>query len=507
MATREYKLNFGIVKVTIEGDNCTATYQNNGEFSGTIKDNVVKAKWTNEGKEGLIELDLSDNKLVGKWKQGLEEGPMRGKWEGVIVNSNDNNQSTEKTNPVLSLNQIIEKIKVDCKDHESIDEIINDLSDNNYLDHWAKQLIDNENNNIKEIAKQLYLRYTQNLEDPSFNDYNTIAQDFADESLFNDSNLATDFYKKAENSAESSGDFASMAKSLMSSNKDWAYELQAKAENLAESLDEFVDLADKLIDHDKHRALGLFKKAENLAVDVEGFKTIWMTIRHHDKEWTIELCKKAEKIATSFDDYDDIAYIVMAIDKDWGKKLYEKASNHASELSHFNIVIKNAFYDFEEHQLGKKMANKAIRALMDTDNLFEFCEWEDLIELADYVSTKDGEKKEYLTVVVDPYRTDDGIGYGLDDKESAKTIFNKIKEYLGVTGLLEGGRKVIEVYGLDDSYTQEFCNQVIERAIELNQREYYYNIYAFIRDSLQDEDRTSDFYSVYEEEILDSEDW
>ena len=85
METREYKLNFGIVKVSIDGNTCTGTYQNNGTFSGTINDDFVKAKWNNEGQEGLIELDLSDDKLAGKWKQGIDVGPMRGKWNGILV--------------------------------------------------------------------------------------------------------------------------------------------------------------------------------------------------------------------------------------------------------------------------------------------------------------------------------------------------------------------------------------------------------------------------------------
>lgn len=51
METREYKCSFGIVKVTIDGNICTGTYQNNGEFTGTIKDNIVKAKWKNEQNE------------------------------------------------------------------------------------------------------------------------------------------------------------------------------------------------------------------------------------------------------------------------------------------------------------------------------------------------------------------------------------------------------------------------------------------------------------------------
>lgn len=85
METREYKCSFGIVRITINGDQCDGTYQKNGELNGYIYGNIIKAKWTNDGKEGLIELDLSNNKLLGRWKQGLEEGPMRGRWEGVLI--------------------------------------------------------------------------------------------------------------------------------------------------------------------------------------------------------------------------------------------------------------------------------------------------------------------------------------------------------------------------------------------------------------------------------------
>tara|TARA_Y100000385_G_scaffold39678_1_gene36899 strand:+ start:54 stop:980 length:927 start_codon:yes stop_codon:yes gene_type:complete len=97
METIDYKCSFGIVKITIDGDKCTGSYQKNGEFNGSIDGNIVKATWNNEGQEGLIVLDLSDDKLAGKWKKGLDDGPMRGKWNGVIVNSNENNESDEES--------------------------------------------------------------------------------------------------------------------------------------------------------------------------------------------------------------------------------------------------------------------------------------------------------------------------------------------------------------------------------------------------------------------------
>lgn len=121
METREYKCSFGIVKVTIDGDTCTGTYQKNGEFNGTIDGDIVKAKWKNDGKEGLIELDLSDNKLVGKWKQGIDEGPMRGKWNGSIIKAEESQDNGPKT-----YNLIISASSSDCEKEvsSSITEVI-----------------------------------------------------------------------------------------------------------------------------------------------------------------------------------------------------------------------------------------------------------------------------------------------------------------------------------------------------------------------------------------------
>ena len=105
METRNYKCSFGIVRVVIDDLNCTGEYQKNGQFNGTIVGNIVKAKWTNDGKEGLIELDLSNNKLLGKWKLGLDEGPMRGRWDGVLIepsNANDSS-SLDSTNLIYNL--------------------------------------------------------------------------------------------------------------------------------------------------------------------------------------------------------------------------------------------------------------------------------------------------------------------------------------------------------------------------------------------------------------------
>lgn len=147
METREYKLNFGIVTIKIDGNKCSATYMDNASFEGTIDGDIVKAQWKNEGKEGLIELDLSDNKLVGKWKQGLEEGPMRGKWEGKLINSESIPQDvTEKI--IIQVNGIGHEIvqgvftdnEIEILQEESFNEG-NDISD---VMEYVEDILDEE---------------------------------------------------------------------------------------------------------------------------------------------------------------------------------------------------------------------------------------------------------------------------------------------------------------------------------------------------------------------------
>jgi hypothetical protein len=96
----KFKGNFGELTLNINGTEATATYQENGTLKGEYINNTFKGQWKNKGLEGLVEFTITDNKLEENWKKGLEPGPMKGKWEGKLVNSissNENDQSTENT--------------------------------------------------------------------------------------------------------------------------------------------------------------------------------------------------------------------------------------------------------------------------------------------------------------------------------------------------------------------------------------------------------------------------
>lgn len=82
------KGNFGVLTLQIDGTVLTGKYQSNGKLKGDFLNNVFKGQWENKGMEGLIEFTITDNKLEGSWKKGLESGPMKGRWIGEIVEDN-----------------------------------------------------------------------------------------------------------------------------------------------------------------------------------------------------------------------------------------------------------------------------------------------------------------------------------------------------------------------------------------------------------------------------------
>lgn len=81
----KFKGNFGELELSIEGNVANGKYQENGTLSGEYTDNVFKGVWHNKGLSGLIEFSIIDGKLDGRWKKGIEPGPMKSKWEGTII--------------------------------------------------------------------------------------------------------------------------------------------------------------------------------------------------------------------------------------------------------------------------------------------------------------------------------------------------------------------------------------------------------------------------------------
>ena len=63
-----------------------------------MENEILKATFHVDAAAGLIEFTFIENGFDAKWKQGIEPGPMKGKWTGSMKSQSDNSQSiNEKT--------------------------------------------------------------------------------------------------------------------------------------------------------------------------------------------------------------------------------------------------------------------------------------------------------------------------------------------------------------------------------------------------------------------------
>jgi hypothetical protein len=100
-----YSINNGQESIVFkEGKANTITGEyNDGTLSGALEGNLLKATFHNKKTNGagLIEITFHENGFNAKWKQGLEPGPMRGKWKGSMgVVEKPINSAAESTNIV-----------------------------------------------------------------------------------------------------------------------------------------------------------------------------------------------------------------------------------------------------------------------------------------------------------------------------------------------------------------------------------------------------------------------
>ena len=102
----EYSINSGQGTIVFtEGNKGTvnAEYEiqgnkGKGKINGTLENEILKATFHVDAAAGLIEFTFIENGFDAKWKQGIEPGPMKGKWTGSMKSQSDNSQSiNEKT--------------------------------------------------------------------------------------------------------------------------------------------------------------------------------------------------------------------------------------------------------------------------------------------------------------------------------------------------------------------------------------------------------------------------
>lgn len=71
-------------------------------LKGEFINNTFKGQWKNKDMEGLVEFTITDDTLEGNWKKGLDPGPMKGKWEGKLLNTSSNKIDRTERNNVIT---------------------------------------------------------------------------------------------------------------------------------------------------------------------------------------------------------------------------------------------------------------------------------------------------------------------------------------------------------------------------------------------------------------------
>ena len=158
-----YTIENGDVVTFSEGKkgSITGTYSE-ATLTGTLEGNLLKATFHNTkvNASGLIEITFHENGFDAKWKNGIEPGPMRGKWEGKLSDSGNNTKKDDSSS--LSAEQLKWIEKKDAWDYEeapkewlhSKEFILNAVKkDENTLEFASDEL-----KNDKEIVKAAVLK-------------------------------------------------------------------------------------------------------------------------------------------------------------------------------------------------------------------------------------------------------------------------------------------------------------------------------------------------------------
>jgi hypothetical protein len=102
-----YKTQHGTLSIVQEHEEITATYQEKGICKGKKSQNKVVGNWENNIDQGLFEWVFQENgDFTGKYKIGLENGTMKSKWNGTLLEKSNDEHSVQENHPNLNSGSI-----------------------------------------------------------------------------------------------------------------------------------------------------------------------------------------------------------------------------------------------------------------------------------------------------------------------------------------------------------------------------------------------------------------
>ena len=252
----------------------------------------------------------------------------------------------EENNKEMTLNEIIEKVKIVYSGHQDLEEIVNDLNDEQSIDYWARKFAQKEYPQNLELAKALFKVLDKSVE--GSNEIISLAESVFDIEGLNDQEWAIRLYKKALEKAEENRDFLSVGSSIAKTlnDKEWASEIFKSTQSKITTIEDYNTLLRKLL------------------WDLE------------DKEWARDVAKEAIEKLNSTDIFDntfisevlDLAKIVAINNKEQAKEVFDKIEecDHISYLLDSAVEVREIYEGSEyAEEYSKKMLKRAMDVLYE----------------------------------------------------------------------------------------------------------------------------------------------
>ena len=259
--------------------------------------------------------------------------------------SNDGNEDDENISE--SMSEFLNKVQEKYSDHDDLEEMLNDLKSNSYLNHWAGKFFDEDDLNDTDMGKEL-LKVSEELANSS-SEYCDLGKIIGLKSGCNDSEWAKEVFKVAIEKAEDFGDLHSVAEGILCDENLGDHELGKTVIQMcmdkSDSSSELCETADLIAQNNYLR----------------------------DKSWGREIYNQALAKAEDVTEMTEIARSICNVeslnDKNWGREIFIKASEHpdcdGSLMSDLAWDVRDDDYLGDE-QLSEEFFRKAVEMADDS---------------------------------------------------------------------------------------------------------------------------------------------
>jgi hypothetical protein len=178
-----YRTPHGDMKLSSNGNIVTGSYAAKGTIKGELKGSTLSGEWSNNGATGLFEWDFGqDGNFKGKFKKGLDQGVLKGKWSGTRISEEQGTTSREIKN-IDSANAYLEHIKHKASNNEKLSK----ASVVELLENYSKEFDEEYFGDLKEHVDILVLSIDnseESIEEHDGNDHISICYDLRNNCIY-----------------------------------------------------------------------------------------------------------------------------------------------------------------------------------------------------------------------------------------------------------------------------------------------------------------------------------